>query len=150
MINQRKPRAYRDKKYLAKTRDNHIRLCNMRLGIIENRSKPSENRTLLLSKCLRIPVTGWLFNLTRYPSKWNKENDRNMRETKWNSASNMPREKTHSKHMLKHTYHWKPKGHMTTCTCTGSKCTYHKYTLNFVPHICYNLRPFAIRYNTMT
>ena len=33
-----------------------------------------------LSKCLSIPLTGWLFNLIRYPSKWNKENDRNMIE----------------------------------------------------------------------
>ena len=35
---------------LARTRDNHIRLCNMRLDIIENSFKPSENRTLLTLK----------------------------------------------------------------------------------------------------
>ena len=50
MSNQRKPRACRNKKSLARTRDNHIRLCNMRLDIIENSFKPSENRTLLTLK----------------------------------------------------------------------------------------------------
>ena len=31
-------------------------------------------------------------------------------ETKWNSAGNTQREKTHTKHLLKYTYHGKPKG----------------------------------------
>ena len=31
-------------------------------------------------------------------------------ETKWNSAGNKPREKTHTKHLLKYTYHGKPRG----------------------------------------
>ena len=29
--------------------------------------------------------------------------------------------KTHTKHTLKYTYHGKPKGYMTTCTCTDPK-----------------------------
>ena len=47
---KRKPRACRDKKSLATTRDNHIRLCNMRLDILENSFKPSESRALLTLK----------------------------------------------------------------------------------------------------
>ena len=41
--------------------------------------------------------------------KKGKERDMNS-ETKWNSAGNTPREKTHTKHLLKYTYHEKPKG----------------------------------------
>ena len=50
LSNQRKPRAWRDKKPLALTRDNHIGLCNMRLDNRENSFKLYESRTLLTLK----------------------------------------------------------------------------------------------------
>ena len=48
--------------------------------------------------------------MTKFPTlKQRKERNMNS-ETKWNSAGNTPREKTHTKHLLKYTYHGKPKG----------------------------------------
>ena len=96
LSNQRKPRAWRDKKNLWPGPGIIISDYATCALITEKIASSSMKVELCwLSRYLSIPLTGWLFNLIWYPSKWNKENDRNMndRETKWNSASNTPREK---------------------------------------------------------
>ena len=48
--------------------------------------------------------------MIKFPTlKQRKERNMNS-ETKWNSAGNTLREKTHTKHLLKYIYHGKPKG----------------------------------------